>query len=156
MPVFEASVLTTLTTASANAPLASFRASSTQRAEIIEIGISSLTAPTTSGGLGIARSSAIGTGTLTSVAGLPRDPSDSTPGTPGSLITNWATAVPTIGTVFRRWAFPASLGNGVIWTLDRIDPLEVPAQTAATSEIVFVNLPGTAPGTYYIYVAWEE
>ena len=158
MPVYEASCLTTLVSASANAPLAAYRASTSQRSEIIEVGISYLTAPTTSGGIGLARSSAIGTGTLTSVSGKPRDPSDSIPATPGQLITNWGTAAPTVDTasIFRRWAFPASLGNGVIWTYDRIDPMEVAAATAATSELIFINLPGTAPGTFYIYVAWEE
>lgn len=157
MSVFEASSRTTLVTATALAPLASFRASTTQRARIREIQIYTVTAPTTVGGLGLMRSTALGTGTLTSAVGVNREPGDAA--TTGQVVTAWATAAPTVGavgTVFRRAAFPAAVGQGVIWTWDIVDPLLVPLGNAATGELVIVNLNATAPGTFEISVTWEE
>lgn len=157
MPAFEASTRTTLVTATALAPLAAFRAATAQRARIREIGIFTVTAPTTVGGIGLMRSTALGTGALTSAVGINREPGDSV--TTGQIVSAWATAAPTVGaaaTVFRRASFPASVGQGVIWTWDIVDPLLVPLGNTATGELVFVNLNATAPGTYDIYVTWEE
>lgn len=156
MPVYEASALTTLVTATGNVPIAAFRGPTANRARVREMHLFSITAPTTSGGLGLCRSNALGTGTLTSVIGVPHEPGD--PATTGALITNWATAPPTLtaANIFRRWTSPASLGNGVIWTWDIIDPLVMPLGNAATGDLCIVNIPATAPGTYYVTVVWEE
>lgn len=156
MPVYEASALTTIVTASANTQVCAFRQIDNQVAAIREIHLFTLTAPTTSGGFGITRSTALGTGTLTTSVGVSRNPSAAT--TSSGIVTNWATAAPTISTTayLRRWVSPASLGNGVIWTWDVMDPLLVAANAAATSELVLVNISGTAPGTLYITVVWEQ
>lgn len=154
MPVYEASARSTLVTATANAPLWAFRQIDNQLAAVREIHLFSKTAPTTSGSIGIVRSTALGTGTLTTVVGQPRNPNAAA--TSSGVVTNWATAVPTIGTVFRRFTSPATLGNGVVWSIDLIDPIFVIGNAAATSELVFVNLDAAAPGTYDITVVWES
>lgn len=155
MPVFEASARSTLVTATAGAVLFGFKAGSL-RARIREIHLFNITAPTTSGALGLNRSTALGTGALTGLVGIPHDPSDSA--TTAQVITAWATAVPTVvaASTLRRFDSPASFGNGVIWTFDTMDPLVVPAAPAVNAELVFTNLQASAPGTYDFTFVWEE
>jgi hypothetical protein len=157
MPIYEGSVRTTLVTASAMAPLFAIRGSTTRPTFLKEIGLFGITAPTTSGAVGLCRSTALGTGALTSVAPIARDLSSATAG--AVLVTAWATLAPTVGaasTVFRRWAQPASIGNGVIWRFDDDDPHEMPLGSAVNGELVLVNLQATAPGTFDIYVVLME
>lgn len=157
MPVFEVSALTTRNSPSGtNYPIAAFRSSTSQRAYVREIHMFNVTAPTTYAAIGLARSSAIGTGSLTRVDGVLREPGDTAPGTPGGLVTAWATLAPTLGTVFRTFACGTAVGNGVVWTFDQLNPLIMAAPTAATSELVFVQQPNQAPGTWYITIVWEE
>ncbi len=121
-----------------------------------EIHLFGVTAPTTSGHLGLCRSTALGTGALTSVTPVARNPDAAA--AVSVLVTNWATAAPTnggIGTVFRRWAQSAAIGNGIIWTFDG-DLIEVPLGSAATGELCIVNMMATAPGTFEITVVLEE
>jgi hypothetical protein len=145
----------TLVTATANAPLWAFRAV-TRRCYIYEVTISGITAPTTSGAIGITRSTALGTGTLTSTTGQPLQPEGAA--ATALLVTNWATAAPTISATayLARIAFPASIGNTFVWSFAVDHPLEVPGGAAATSEIVFTNLQATAPGTYDITIRYLE
>lgn len=153
--MYDSSTVTTLVTATANAPLAAFRAGqSTRPVYIYEIGIFGRTAPTTSGAIGIARSSALSVTPSGLVVGVPRDPAR--PNAGAGLITGWATA-PTLTspTFIRRWDQPATIGNGIIWTFDRDNPLTLVA-SGATSELVFANLLATAPGTFEIYVGFDE
>lgn len=114
-----------------------------------------MTAPTTSGGLGLQFSTAVGTGALTSVSSVPR--SRNVSASAAVLNTAWATAAPTnagIGAVFERWQQPATLGNGMIWTF-ATEPIEVP-QGAANSELCLVNTMATAPGTLDVVFIFEE
>ena len=155
MAIYEVSGRSTLTTATSAAALVSLRAV-TRWVRIWEVHLFYQTAPTTSGGLGLCYSTALGTGTLTSVTPVAR----STRATAATalLVTNWATLAPTnggIGTVFRRFAAAAAIGNGVIWTFDR-EPLEVIGSAGATSEMCIVNTNATAPGTFEITVVYEE
>jgi len=155
MAIYEVSGRSTLTTATSAAALVSLRAV-TRWVRIWEVHLFYQTAPTTSGGLGLCYSTALGTGTLTSVTPVAR----STRATAATalLVTNWATLAPTnggIGTVFRRFAAAAAIGNGVIWTFDR-EPLEVVGSAGATSEMCVVNTNATAPGTFEITVVYEE
>jgi len=155
MAIYEVSGRSTLTTATSAAALVSLRAV-TRWVRIWEVHLFYQTAPTTSGGLGLCYSTALGTGTLTSVTPVAR----STRATAATalLVTNWATLAPTnggIGTVFRRFAAAAAIGNGVIWTFDR-EPLEVIGSAGATSEMCVVNTNATAPGTFEITVVYEE
>jgi len=155
MAIYEVSGRSTLTTATSAAALVSLRAV-TRWVRIWEVHLFYQTAPTTSGGLGLCYSTALGTGTLTSVTPVAR----STRATAATalLVTNWATLAPTnggIGTVFRRFAAAAAIGNGVIWTFDR-EPLEVVGSAGATSELCVVNTNATAPGTFEVTAVFEE
>lgn len=155
MSIYEVSARTTLVTASVAAPLAALRAV-TGFCRIWEIHAFYVTAPTTSGGLGLCRSTALGTGALTSVTPVARSTRASAP--TAILNTAWATAAPTtggIGTVFRRVAQAATIGNGIIWTFDR-EPLELIGSAAATSELIICNDNATAPGTFDLTVVYEE
>lgn len=158
MATYEASVLTTITTATANIPFAAFRSSTTQRSEIKEIGIFQRTGGTSPNSIGITRSTAVGTGTLTGVTGTPRDPG--AVATTGQLITAWGTAAPTVSVaaganILRHYTSGTTVGSGVIWTFDLQRMLYL-ASNVATSELVFINLNATTLATYDIYVAWEE
>lgn len=156
MPIYEVSARTTLVTATVAAALCALRASTTRPTLIWEIHVSGVTAPTTSGHLGLTRSTALGTGALTSVTPVGRDVAWAAPG--AVLVTAWATLAPTNGgvaTVFRRWAQSPAIGNGVVWTFDR-EPLRVPLGNVATGELCIVNLNATAPGTYEVTMVIEE
>lgn len=155
MPVYSAGGVSTLTTATANAPLVGFRGSTTVRCAVREIGVFMLTGATTSGNLGLQRSTALGTGSLTSVTGQAHDPGD--PATSGVLVTNWATLKPTTADVyFKRFALATSIGSGFIWRFDEGPGLVVPLGSAATGELVICNLTATAPGTFQVWITWEE
>lgn len=154
MAVFQVSGRSTLVTATAAAALAAFKAV-TRPAYIREIKIFGVTAPTTSGGLGLLFSTAVGTGALTSIApvGRLRNPLAS-----ASLgVTAWATLAPTnagVGAIFERWAAPATLGNGIIWSFGE-EPIEV-LPGVATSELCIVNTLATAPGTFDFVFTFVE
>jgi hypothetical protein len=144
MSRYEVGVRTTITTASV--PIASLRAIS-DAVWLREVHLWYVTAPTTSGGLGLTRSTALGTGALTGVLGFPTNPSDAA-GT-AEAVTAWATAAPTFtaGAFFRRWfSGAAAIGTGYMWTFEP-PGLYIPGGAAANSEIVLVNLQATAAGT---------
>lgn len=155
MPRYEAAVRTTLVTASAGAVLFGLRAI-TRPLWLRELHLWYVTAPTTSGGLGLNRSTAVGTGALTGLVGLPDNPNDAT-GT-GEAMTAWGTAAPTItaASTLRRWfAGAAAIGTGLIWVWEP-PGLYVPGSAGATSELAVQNLQGTAPGTLDATFVWDE
>lgn len=155
MPYYEVSGRSTLVTATVAAALVSLRGSTTRPTLVWEIHMFYITAPTTSGGLGLCRSTALGTGTLTSTAPVGRRASYATAG--AIAVTNWATAAPTnggIGAVFRRFAAGPAIGNGVIWAFN--DPIELPLGNVATGELCIVNTIATAPGTFDFTFVIEE
>jgi hypothetical protein len=151
MPVFEVSFDTTLTTATANAPLASLKGDTGQETQIREIHIFQKTAGVAPNGLGLARSTALGT-TPTTVAAVMRRPSSTLTSAVG--VTAWA-GVPTIGGVFRRFITGTAIGNGVIWAFDKLDPLILAEGDVATGELVIVNLYATAAPTYGVTIVGE-
>jgi hypothetical protein len=157
MPMYEVSGRSTLVTATAAAALVALRAV-TRPCRIWEIHLFYVTAPTTNGSLGLCRSTAIGTGTLTSVTPVARSVTTGIAAATALLNTAWATLAPTnggIGTVFRRVSTAATIGNGVIWTFDR-EPLEVAGSAGATSELCVVNTQAVAPGTFDVTFVYEE
>lgn len=157
MAIFDVSGRTTLVTATAMAPLAAIRGAQTGRpTKVREIHLFAVTAPTTVGELGLCLSTALGTGSLTSVAPVTRD-STRIPTAGAVLVTAWATLAPTVGaaaTAFRRAAFGPAIGNGIIWTFDG-ESFEIPVG-GATSELVLVNLQALAPGTWAFSAVLEE
>jgi hypothetical protein len=155
MARYQVSFRTTLVTATVAAALAALKAGSTRPVWLEELHLFYVTAPTTSGGLGLCYSTAVGTGTLTSVTPVARSRNVNAPG--ALAITNWATAAPTnggIGTVFERQHAAAAIGNGVFWTFLN-EPIEI-APNGATSELCIVNTVATAPGTFDGVAILEE
>jgi hypothetical protein len=158
MPVYEVSGTTTLTTATANAPLAALRAV-TGALFVREVHVFYRTAPAAPvGALGLTRSTAVGTGTLTSTTGQARNMLTGVQAATGILITNWATAAPTVNSAnyFRRFSASPAIGNGIIWTFDPYPGMTVPGSAGATSELVLCNLMAAAPGTLDVTVIFEE
>lgn len=156
MALHDMSFRTTLVTATAYAALAAIRGATARPTFVREIHLFGLTAPTTSGSIGLCHSSALGTGTLTSVTPVARKILGQASTVIG--ITNWTTASPTnggAGAVFRRWTQSANIGNGMIWTFDG-EPLELPLAAAATGDLSIVNLLATAPGTFEVNVVLED
>lgn len=157
MPLYEASSVTTIVTATPDAVLAAFRAGSRQ-AYVREIHLFTLTAPTTAGGVALKRATAIGTGAITGNVGVPRDPNAPAPG--GQVATAWGTAPPTVTAApagaLRRFACAAAIGNGIVWTFYEGLGIIVPANPAVNAELCLCNTQSTAPGTYVITVVFEE
>lgn len=144
---------------SVGSQFAAFRGSTTLRSEIKEIAIFQATAGTSPNGIGLTRSTAIGTGALTGVTGIPLDPN--VQATTGQLVTAYATAAPTVtvtsgANIIKRFVHNTAVGNGVVWTFDMQSPLYVPLGGVATGELVFINLFATAPATYHISITWNE
>lgn len=155
MATYEVSGRTTLVTATIAAPLCALRAV-TRKVYIREIHLFYVTAATTSGGLGLCRSTALGTGTLTSVTPVARELNQDAP--TAILNTNWGTAAPTnggAGAIFRRMHQGPAIGNGILWTFDG-DELEVIGGAGATSELCVVNTIATAPGTVDVTFVYDE
>lgn len=157
MPVYEASSLSTITTATNLTPLFGFKAGG-QLATVREIHLFNRTAPTTVGAIGLFRSTADGTGTLTSSAAQARK-SAGTASSTAVVWTNYGTARPTIGaasTQLRPFGHGTAVGNGIVWVFDMLDPLEV-GTTAATAHLVLANISGgSAAATYDFAFVWEE
>ena len=155
MAIYTASSVSTIVTASANAVLFGFRASTARRCFIREIGFFYRTAPTTSGQLGLQRSTALGTGAITAVVGQAHEPGE--PAAIGQVETAWATAAPTTANLYmKRFGSAPTIGNGMVWRFDEGSGLVVPLGSAATGEIVVCNLVATAPGTMDFWFTWEE
>lgn len=155
--IYEVRARTTLVTATVAAPLCALRAV-TNACSVWEIHIFYTTAPTTSGGLGLCRSTALGTGTLTTVAPQARSALTGVDPSTSEIVTNWATLAPTnggIGSVFRSFDAAPAIGGGVIWTFDR-EPLQIIGGAAATSELCIVNTLATAPGTFSVVFVIDE
>jgi hypothetical protein len=122
-----------------------------ERLEIVEIGISISTAPTTAPSFYLARASAVGTITTTMV-GQPHDTAETT--AQGSLDSVFS-AAPTINTALplRQLGLPVTAGSGLIWTFyDK--PLIVPINLGLC--IVNANASGATLGVMAAYAAWDE
>jgi hypothetical protein len=154
--VYALSTRTTVTTATALTPIWAFLASTTQRAAVREISLFNVTAPTTSGGVGLMRSTSLGTATTTNGSEVSREPGAAA--SDARVETAWSAApgVGTVDTVFRRWHHGTAIGNGMVWTFDLTAPLMVPLGSAATGKLVLVNLQATAAATYDITIVWDD
>lgn len=156
MPLYDVSARTTLVPASIGGVLAAIRGSTVRATYLRELHVFGITAPTTSGGIALCFSTALGTGALTSVTPVARYRNVSAPG--AVLVTAWATLAPTnggAGTFFRRWTQSPNIGNGMLWTFDH-DPLELNLGNVAAGELCIVNTLTTAPGTFDITAVLEE
>lgn len=148
---FEAGNVTSLATATANAPLCAIRAPATERCALRELGITLVAATSTL--LGLVRATTVSVTPGTTIAGQNKNPGSPASGT--LLVSSWATA-PVIPTnYFRQVALPAAIGAGVIWSWPADDPLVV-GTGAAIGEIVIANLVAVAPSLFRYYAIWED
>ena len=148
---FEAGNISTLTTATANAPLVAIRAPATERCALRELGLT-LTAATSTL-LGLARATTVSVTPGTTIAGQAKNPLS--PASATLLVSSWATA-PVIPTNYlRQIVLPAAIGAGFIWTWPADDPLFV-GNGVAIGEIVLANLVAVAPSVFRYYAVWED
>lgn len=113
MAIYSIARRTTATTAAA--PALEIRTTSTDRPRLLELGISQVNATASVFGLG--RPQAIGVTPTSPVTVLAEDTGD-----PAGTVTTalaWGTDPTVPVDFFRRVAFPATVGAGVIWTFPR-------------------------------------
>lgn len=151
MARFEAANLSSLVTASADAPLVAIRAPATEVGRLLELGITLDAATVTK--IGIARATVVSVTPATTKPGR-----NTVPGAPDSatvLVSSWATP-PTISTNYlRQIIIPASVGAGVVWTWPADRPLLI-GLGSAIAEIVIANLVAVAPSVFRYYAVWED
>lgn len=149
---FEAGNVSTLLTATANAPLAAIRAPATERCGLRELGV--FLSAATSTVLGLVRATTISVTPGSTVAGQ-----NTVPGAPASgtlLVSSWGTApVLTSPAYFRSIVLPAQVGAGFIWTWPSDAPLYV-GNGAVIGELVIANLVAVAPSLFRYYATWES
>lgn len=149
---YEASAISILVTATADAPLVALRAPATEVMRITEIGIT-LTAATASR-LELIRALAV---SLTPSGNIPgRNTKPGAPNSGSTLVTGWATA-PTVTATsqLRRVSLPATIGAGVVWTWPADRPLEV-GLGSAIAELLIANEVAVAPSVFDMWVCWED
>lgn len=148
---FEAGNVSTLVTATANAPLVAIRAPATERCGLLELGI--FLSAATSTVLGLTRATTVSVTPGTTVAGQ-----NTVPGAPISgtlLVSSWGTApVLTSPVYFRPVVLPATVGAGIIWSWPADAPLYV-GNGSAIGELVIANLVAVAPSLFRYYAKWE-
>jgi hypothetical protein len=149
---FSAGNVSTLATATANAPLVAIRAPATERCAIREIKITLVAATSTL--LGITRATTVSVTPGTTMAGV-----NSIPGAPASgtlLVSSWATAPVVAATAYiDQIVLPAAIGAGYVLTWPADDPLVV-GLGSAIAEIVITNLVAVAPSLFRYTVRWEN
>lgn len=158
MAYYTTSMLTTLTTTTQYATLATFKSGPNQRPVIKQIEIFTRYDNTTAGGIGLAiNAAASATGIVNGGTPKPHEPGEPAAGC--STITS-ATTMATNGgasAVFKRFYHPGSGGAGVIWGLPELQGLLLGLNTtAAGSELCFVNLVAATPALYGINVTFTE
>lgn len=157
MHVAEASVQTA-SQSSANIVIAALRGSTNNRAKVLELAVCVNSAPTTSLGLALAYSTALGVTPSGQMVGVFRDPAETVAAT-GQLEAAWATR-PTVGastTYFKRITLPPSIGSGWIWTWSELAPLLLAyGGTAAKGQLCLVQTTATAGGVLDVSCSWAE
>jgi hypothetical protein len=148
---FEAGNISTLVTATADAPLVAIRAPATEICKLRELSVTLIAATSTL--LGLARAT-----TVSVTPGTTKPGRNSVPGAPDSatlLISSWGTA-PVISTNYlRQMVLPAAIGAGFIWSWPAVDPWLV-GQGTAIAELVLANLVAVAPSLFRYYAVWED
>jgi hypothetical protein len=148
---YETSVTTTVVTAAVDAVLAALRGESQRGIHLRELHCFTVTAPTTVGRLALKRALVPGA-TETGNSPVPQDPQGAF--STAFLSTGWGTT-PTVAPdpagALRRFACPAAVGNGIIWTWYEDDGLVIPPG----GQICLCNAGATAPGTWGVRAVWE-
>lgn len=148
---FEAGNISTLTTATAGAPLVAIRAPVTERCALRELGVTLVAATSTL--LGLARATTVSVTPGTTIAGQAKHPLAPVSGS--LLVSSWGTVPVIPANFFRQIVLPAAIGAGFIWTWPADDPLIV-GNGVAVGEIVIANLVAVAPSLFRYYAVWED
>lgn len=148
---FEAANISTLTTATAGAPLVAIRAPATETCRLRELGILLVAATQTL--LELRRATTVSVTPGTTIAGQPHTPLAPVSGT--LLVSSWGT-VPVVGANgMRSVILPASIGAGIIWTWPADDPLIV-GNGVAIGEMCICNSVAVACSLFRYYAVWED
>lgn len=151
MARFEAAAVSSLVTATADAPLVAIRAPAAEACKLRELGITLVAATSTR--LGLARATTASVTPGTTKPGRNKIPLAADSGT--LLVNSWGT-VPVISVNYlRRITLPAAIGAGFIWTWPADDPLIV-GNGVAIAELVLANLVAVAPSVFDWYASWED
>lgn len=155
MPIYEGTASLATTTQTPPYVLMALRGPSDGRAKLIELEVWTETAPTTSLILSLARSTALGTGSLTTVSVVNRDPSVTA--ARGQLITGWATARPTLSSsvYMKTIVMPATLGSGVMRSFDLTSPLQTELGGNAAGDLCLVLRSSTATGNLWVNFSYD-
>lgn len=147
---FEAGNISSLVTATADAPLVAIRAPATEIGRLLELGVT-LTGNTATR-LGLARAT-----TVSVTPGTTKPGRNTIKGAPDSgvlLVSSWGT-VPVISVNYlRRCSLSAVIGAGVVWRWSESAPLHV-GDGIAISELVLANLVAVAPSVFEYWAVWE-
>lgn len=151
MARFEGAALSSLVTATLDAPLVAIRAPATENCRLRELGITLVAATSTR--LGLARATTVSATPATTKPGRNKVPL--APDSATVLVNSWTTAPVISVNYLRRITLPAAIGAGFIWTWPADDPLIV-GNGVAIGEIVIANLVAVAPSTFDWYAIWED
>lgn len=143
---FSISGVNTATTA-----LLNLKASATVPVTVVEVGIFYAVLSTNAYQLGLVRMNAVGTGTITSTAGM----AHTTGATSTAVLeTGWVTARPTMtGTIGRQMTLPLTLGAGIVWPMQ--DGGIIVPQSGGLC-LQGINASGATTGTINGWFTWEE
>jgi hypothetical protein len=135
----------------ANTIMWQLRAASTDMVEIVELGVSVRTAPTTGPVWRLNRGTALGTSSATVTPQVESPPTAAA--ATSRLDTTWS-ANPTLAAEdLRRYATPNAIGSGIVWTwYDKPLPLLVSTGLA----IVNGNAAGATLGSFDVYIVLDE
>ncbi len=132
----------------ANTLMWMLRPDATERLHLLELALSVEVAPTTGPAWRLNRPTAVGTSSANVV---PQQEDPDTAATGARLDTTWS-AAPTLGGVdMRRFAIPAAVGSGVVWTWYDA-PLVIPKGAGLC--IVNANASGATLGTLSLYAVF--
>jgi hypothetical protein len=135
---------------SPNTNMWQFRTAAGSRARIFEIALAVAVATTTGPSWRLNRSATLGTSSTT-VAPEEQDPGG---GAATALLdTAWSAAATTSTNDLRRYATPATIGSGIVWTWPDHRPLIVPVSSGLL--IVNANATGTL-GSLLVTIVFEE
>lgn len=137
-----------------NSILAQLKAAASDRAKLLELGLSIVTAPTNAPEFSLERMNAVGTGAITTQA---IEKSDSADGTAAcTLEIGWATTRPTrlaTPAPFRRWQMPLTVGQAYVIDLTNT-PLIVPLSGGIMLNQITAS--GATLGQFNGWWKWDE
>jgi hypothetical protein len=137
----------------ASTVLANLKAAASDMLTLVEVGFFIEVAPSTAPIPSLQRMNAVGTGGITSTAGVIHDPNQGA--ATGVLETAWVTTKPTLvaNSILRRLQLAATVGNGLIWDFTN-RPIIIPPGTGLC--LVNIAASGAVLGQFGGWLTWDE